>query len=215
MIDIIGLAIQTLISNPLTVSLVILGTFCVALAIIGKIPPMQIEGARAIILAVFGFGLIFISIGLAWTLTVSVSPTVAVPPLARTPAIPATGCNGWCMEIGQMPEIGSRITQDLTAGQLMVLSGGQLLINGKYCGDDAQQICILLYEASEPLTVVVDSVIAKNNYIGITDTYDSEQVLNIKTPAFWKAPNCTNGCKKATVFFFRDGKFVRQETITP
>lgn len=254
MSELLSLAIQTLIGNPLTVSLVILGTICVALAIVGKIPPMHIEGGRAIALAGFGILLIVVAIVLAWALAVSAPPTsvsqaplpsptaplavTAAPPAVQrtdTPKAPATdtpppptftptvlptaiqvtGCNGWCEEIGQIPESGTRITKDLAAGQLMFLSGGQLLINDKYCGDDAQQICILIYEASKPQTVVVDAVIAKNNYVGITDTYSPEQALSIKKSTFWKAPNCINGCRKATVLFFRDGEFVKQETLTP
>jgi hypothetical protein len=150
--------------------------------------------------------------------------TTRVPPLISTPTVqpittvtpvPPSGCGGWCEETGQIPASGTRISKDLAAGQLMFLSGGQLLINGKYCGDDAQQICVVIYEASKPQTVVVDAVIAKNNYVGITDTFSPEEALSIKTSAFWKPPNCINGCKKATVLFFRDSEFVKQETLTP
>lgn len=40
--ELLSLAIQILIENPLTVSLVILGVICVVLAIVGRIPPMHI-----------------------------------------------------------------------------------------------------------------------------------------------------------------------------
>lgn len=125
------------------------------------------------------------------------------------------GCGGWCEEIGQVPESGTRILKDLAAGHLMFLTGGQFQISGKYCGSDPQQICVLIYEATKAQTVVVDAVIPKNNYIGITDTFSPEEALNEKTSLFWIPPNCINGCKRATVFFFRDGEFIKQEARTP
>ncbi|MBI1801371.1 MAG: hypothetical protein HYR71_07055 [Chloroflexi bacterium] len=77
--------------NPLTVTLAVLGVICVGLAIIGRIPPMDIRGIRAVILGGFGFMLIGAAIGLAWLLTAPspqpqptpsdvVSPTTAPPP---------------------------------------------------------------------------------------------------------------------------------------
>jgi hypothetical protein len=69
--ELLSLAIQVLIGNPLTVSLVILGVICVFLAIVGKIPPMHIEGGRALALGGFGFILIVAAIGLAWVLAAS------------------------------------------------------------------------------------------------------------------------------------------------
>ena len=71
--------IQILIENPLTVSLAILGVVCVAIAIIGRIPPIDIKGYRAIGLGIFGGLLMISAIGLSWILT---AQTITQP--ART-----------------------------------------------------------------------------------------------------------------------------------
>jgi len=232
MTDIIGLAIQTLIGNPLTVSLVILGVVCVALAIIGRIPPMNIEGARAVALAGFGLLLIVIAVVLAVIITSSKSPA----PISQQPSIlptaftesqptlspqitsqPTAAASGlrWEQEVAQVPESGTTLKWELSAGQLLYLSGGQIRINGEYCGGDANQICILLFQATTAQTVIVDALVPKNNWYGISSTLTPDEALSEKAPQFWYAPNCINGCKKATILFYTDGKLVNKSTMTP
>jgi hypothetical protein len=80
--------IDVFTKNPLTVTLAVLGVICVGLAIIGRIPPMDIMGVRAILLGAFGFTLIVVSIGLAWLLTPS-SASVATQPQS-VPVVVAT-----------------------------------------------------------------------------------------------------------------------------
>ena len=50
--------------------------------------------------------------------------TPTVQPIATATPVPPSGCGGWCEEIGQIPESGTRISRDLAAGQLMFSSGG-------------------------------------------------------------------------------------------
>jgi hypothetical protein len=140
------------------------------------------------------------------------TPTESSTPTATPTQIPI---KGWLEEIGQIPESGTKFSKDLAAGQLMFLDGGQLRINGKYCGSDPKQNCVVIYEATTAQTVTVDALIPRNNYVGITDTFNAEEALNDKLPLFWIPPNCIDGCKKATVLYFRDGKFIRSETLTP
>jgi hypothetical protein len=61
--------LQILITNPLTVIFAALGSILIALAIIGKIPPINIVGKRAIGLGLFGGVLIILAIGLSWLLS--------------------------------------------------------------------------------------------------------------------------------------------------
>ena len=259
--EIFRLALQILLENSLTVSLVILGVIAIALAIIGKIPPMNIEGRRAVGLAFFGFLLIISAFLLALALAAQTSSLIGqttptqgelpngftaesipveppgkseVSPSNTQPIIPpdtpipspgtidkrvaptfSTNCGGWCKEIGGIPESGSTLSIELQAGELMMVTGGQLLISDVYCGGSSQQICVLIYEASKSQTVEINAVIPQNNYVGITDTYTLEQVISIKTTAFWNPPNCISGCNIATILYFRDGEYLKQETITP
>lgn len=67
----ISIFIEVFTKNPLTVTLAVLGAICVVLAIIGRIPPMDIRGIRAVILGVFGAVLIGVAIALAWLLAAS------------------------------------------------------------------------------------------------------------------------------------------------
>jgi len=60
--------ITVLFTNPLPVALVILGVICIGLAIIGRIPPMHIEGVRAVALGALGVVLIAAAIWSAWLL---------------------------------------------------------------------------------------------------------------------------------------------------
>ncbi|NBD35974.1 MAG: hypothetical protein GVY30_08235 [Chloroflexi bacterium] len=61
--------IEILIENPLTISLVIGGIICVAIALIGEISTaIKITGFRALLLGLFGIFLILAAIGISWVL---------------------------------------------------------------------------------------------------------------------------------------------------
>lgn len=225
--------ITVLFTSPLPVALVLLGVLCVGIAIIGKIPPMDIGGIRAIALAGFGLLLIVVAVVLAWILTSSLPtdltsgqpptlPTVSVsnqstanPPQITAQPTSATSGLRWEQEVAQVPENGTTLKWELSAGQLLYLSGGQIRINGEYCGGDANQICVLLFQATTAQTVIVDALVPKNNWYGISSTLTPDEALSEKEPQFWYQPNCTNGCKKATVFYFTDGQLVNKVTLTP
>jgi hypothetical protein len=217
-----------LVESNLVTTVFVIGSIVFFLAVIGSIKTyVELSTVTRILLALCGVFFMVLSFGSylfgrqitndANTPAPSVVQETPVPLLPASTAmfLQELDCNGWCVEIGKVPENGTRISVDIVAGQMVFLSGGQLLINDKYCGGDARQICILIFEASKLQTVVVDALIPGNNYVGITDTYTPEQALSIKTPAFWKSPNCINGCGKATVLFFRDGEFIKQETRLP
>jgi hypothetical protein len=153
------------------------------------------------------------------------SPTIRPQPLMSPqpnyqPSLysPPIGCNGWCLDISGIPEYGSSILVNLPAGELLFLTGLQLQIDSKYCGSDSTQICVLFYQSTKlRQTITIDTLIPHYNYLGVTDIYSPEEVLKIKTPDFWSPDkNCVpNGCKHATVFFFQDGMFIKQESLTP
>jgi hypothetical protein len=60
--------LQVLITNPVTVIFAAAGVILIALAIIGQIPPINVQGKRAIFLGVFGGLLILTAIGVSWLL---------------------------------------------------------------------------------------------------------------------------------------------------
>lgn len=102
MAELLTVFFQILITNPLTVILVILGVVLVALAIIGKVPPIELAEDRARKLTWFGVALIGSGIVLAFLLAwvtsrpapVSSTPTSSSQPVAVTsptdPPAPAT-----------------------------------------------------------------------------------------------------------------------------
>jgi len=141
------------------------------------------------------------------------APTTTPIPTTRPPtSIPYTV--RWIQEASQVPESGTQLTWNLSAGQVMLLSGGQLQVGDTFCGGDVQQICVLIYKASTNQTVTVDSLIPRQNYVGITEALSPDEALEEKEPLFWIPPNCTSGCRKATVLFFEDGTLVNKVSIT-
>jgi len=96
MAELLTVFFQILITNPLTVILVILGVVLVALAIIGNFPPIQLTEDKARKLMRFGVGLIssgvILAFLLAWvtsrpttvSLTATVAPSTATNPLPPT-----------------------------------------------------------------------------------------------------------------------------------
>lgn len=121
----------------------------------------------------------------------------------------------WEQEAARVPASGTSLRWELAAGQLLFLSGGQIRIYGEYCGDDANQICILVFQATVPQTVIVEALIPENNWYGISSTLLPDDAVREKEPQFWYPPNCINGCKKATVLYFTDGKLVNRVILTP
>ena len=86
----ISIFIDVFTKNPLTVTLAILGVVCVGLAIIGRIPPMDIRGIRAVALGAFGVLLIVVAIGLAWLLAASLTLQPQQTPIAVQPTFAPT-----------------------------------------------------------------------------------------------------------------------------
>lgn len=139
--------------------------------------------------------------------------TPVLPQQEQPTSAPHSGLR-WEQEVAGVPN-GTTIKWDLTSGQILFLSGGQMRINGEYCGGDANQICILLFQSTNPQTVVVDALIPNNNWYGISSILTQDEALSEKEPQFWYPPNCINGCKKATVLYFTDGQLVNKTTLTP
>ncbi|MCI0575919.1 MAG: hypothetical protein L0332_25445 [Chloroflexi bacterium] len=107
--DLIGTLLQILINNPLTVTLVLLGVLCVVLAIIGKIPPIDIQGRRAVALGGLGGVLITLAVVLAWALAiVSLSDDQTLPAGITNPG--ETSPTSTSSQTGEQPtSIGSEI----------------------------------------------------------------------------------------------------------
>ncbi|RME57602.1 hypothetical protein D6779_08365 [Candidatus Parcubacteria bacterium] len=120
----------------------------------------------------------------------------------------------WDEEVSDVPSTGTKLRWDLDAGQLLFISGGQLRLNNTYCGGSEQQICVFIYTATSPQTVIIDALVPGNNYYGISSSLTPDEAIGEKEPQFWYPPNCTTGCQYATVFVFRDGQMVEKKTLT-
>jgi len=87
--ELLKILIEVLTGNPLTVALVVGGIICVAIALIGKASGgIEVTGARAFFLGLFGVVLIFTSIVVSWILaSEKMSANVAA---SLTPSAPST-----------------------------------------------------------------------------------------------------------------------------
>jgi len=147
--------------------------------------------------------------------TGSEQPSGPPTPQPTIPSSAVSPSRRWEQEVNWVPTSGTQLKWELAAGQLLFLSGGQLQVNGEYCGGDAEQICVVIYKATTAQTVIADALIPENNYYGISTTLSPEEALSEKEPQFWHPPNCIDGCLKATVLFFTDGQLVKKVTLTP
>lgn len=131
----------------------------------------------------------------------SASPTTQSPPVNQPL---------WIEKVGDMPENGTQIRRDLAAGERLFVSGGRFQVDQVFCGEDATQLCILIYEASVPQTVILDFVIEGENYLARANVLSYDDLIRIHEPLFWQPPNCNNqnGCGKATIYHMKDGMLV-------
>ena len=228
--------LKTLKDTPIPSILVIGGILFLLLSFVRKVGSnIELEPTKAWLVGIIGIVLLCSGVGLylipavqnplavnpsetqsdvpVTQVSQSVNPSQITPQPTQPPSV-VTGVR-WEQEVAQVPESGTTLKWELSAGQLLYLSGGQIRINGEYCGGDANQICILLFKATTAQTVIVDALVPKNNWYGISSTLTPDEALSEKEPQFWYQPNCTNGCKKATVFYFTDGQLVNKIVLTP
>lgn len=145
------------------------------------------------------------------------TPAPYATPIPYPTSVPLTtipSASPWETDLTQIPETGYRLEWDLKAGQTLVLTGGQFQIGDVFCGGDARQLCVLLFEATRDQRMTVGSLIVRQNWVGITSKLNPDGALQDKEPLFWMPPNCTSGCSKATVLFFKDGSFVKTQGMT-
>jgi hypothetical protein len=101
----------------------------------------------------------------------------------------------------------------LKANQVLFVSSGQLQIDSTYCGSDTDLICVLLYEATYPQTVAVESLDPSHSIYEVIDGRLPQSILDERQPLFWQPPNCTHGCQRAMIIRFKDNQLIRQDTI--
>lgn len=88
-------AIEILLGNPVTVTLIITGVACIIIAIFGEIPGVRtrrpFSAIQVIILGLFGLLLIVVSVTLSWILAVSPSEQISMTPaITNMPEVLAT-----------------------------------------------------------------------------------------------------------------------------
>jgi hypothetical protein len=111
------------------------------------------------------------------------------------------------------PERESPYSHTLKANQVLFVSSGQLQIGGTYCGSDTDLICVLLYEATYPQTVAVESLDPSHSIYEVIDDRLPQNILDERQPLFWQPPNCTHGCQRAMIIRFKDTQLIRQDII--
>ena len=102
----------------------------------------------------------------------------------------------WDFIASQIPNSGSQISVQLSSGQLLFFSGGQIQFASSSCGNDKDQICILILTSTKDQIVNIEELIPKNNWYGISSTFDIDEAITEMKPLFWLAPNCGKGCKR-------------------
>ena len=125
----------------------------------------------------------------------------AATPTATTPP-------QWNEQSNSVPDTGTQIIRDLAPGEFLYLTGGRFTVNKVFCGNDANQICVLVFESSHSQRVIVDQLIARNNYLARTHWFNYEDLIRMHETYYWKWPNCQSesGCAKATIYHLIDGK---------
>ena len=108
---------------------------------------------------------------------------------------------------------GSFFSQELHANQVMFVTSGQLQYNDLYCGGSLDLICVLIYQATYPQTVTVQTLDPEHYAFQLRDNLSAQEMLEAEMSGFWQPPNCMSGCLRATYFIMRDGQLVHQETI--
>ncbi len=119
----------------------------------------------------------------------------------------------WRENITQIPTIGTSIEWNIKKGEVFILSGGRLKLKDYFCGNDQNQICLLIIEVDEDFTVRINELIARNNWIGVTNQMSSQEALQEIEEWFWKPPNCGIGCSKATIAYFINDEFISQQIL--
>ena len=114
-----------------------------------------------------------------------------------------------------IPSTGSQITWDIEPGEVLILTGGIMTLGDFECQGGGTGICVIIVKATEPQQLIISNVIAKNNWIGVSDVLEPEEILSGVQDGFWIFPNCGNGCSTATVGFFEDEQLVETQTILP
>lgn len=121
----------------------------------------------------------------------------------------------WQVYEEAVPETGTTIAVNLTAGQTLMLTGGAFQVDGAACSGVEGNICVLLFEANVDQSVQVAGLTPRHNWLGISSRYNADQALQDRRPTFWEPPNCVNGCRSADVFVCRDGTCDGGTTISP
>ncbi|MCI0561678.1 MAG: hypothetical protein MN733_24580 [Nitrososphaera sp.] len=139
-------------------------------------------------------------------------PTPAPAPIPEQTLIPAP-VGTWLYNINQLPAAGTQLTWELDTGEVLILTGGRIRYSNFYCGDDSSQICVLIIHATRSQNITITDLIAQNNWLGVTNLFNTEEALSDVEPWFWRSPNCISGCSKATVAFFENQQLTDTRTI--
>ena len=178
-------------------------------------------------LAMFFIGSVAtVLIGFIWLGIVTGSGVQAnnsTPPATPRPTDPPTPINtpltqeavperddDWLREIGGVPEgDGTTLIRQLGPGQTLLFIGGRLQFGEVFCGTDLAMLCVLIHEvATTSQTVELEALIPRQNYLALSETLSPAEILQLKTPSFWRPPMCGQGCQRVNVFVLRDGQLM-------
>ena len=132
----------------------------------------------------------------------------SVPPTSSAPSEPSAPVSEplWTESNNEAAANTTQIVRDLAAGEWMYVTSGSISMRDSFCGGEALQICVLLYEATYPQNVVVDYVDQGHAYVARTRLMGYQELIETHESYYWAAPNCgQDGCQKATILYFKDG----------
>jgi len=157
-------------------------------------------------------------------LTETITPSSTMPLVSTLTSTPISATNTpitttlepepyWLFEKDGVPESSQEYSVTLFSGQILLFTGGEFKYKNIFCGGGAKNVCVLVYTATKPQAVEFTDLYKAANYVGVSDTYTSKQMIAQKLPQFWQSPNCGEGCQTAIIYYIEDGREVRKQTL--
>ena len=110
---------------------------------------------------------------------------------------------------------------NLLPGQTLYVAAGGFRYRDYTCGDDEEQLCVLLFTASQVQEVTLTNlpILANSDgsnqplYYDAVLTTDPATILAQQADGFWKPNNCGDGCLRATILQVKDGRLTPPQNM--
>lgn len=145
-------------------------------------------------------------------------PTSPVLQVGNPSTSPTSGSDqGWDVKsAGGIPSAGTEDDEYLTAGQLLMLTGGVFRFGDAYCAGGGKSLCVLIIHASRSQNIHLTALYPGANWVGISSSLTTAEALQLQEPQFWQPDNCPpGGCSSAQIYLFEDQTSASTCTLTP